>query len=376
MKHFLQHTAGILFLLVSLSAAANDSVYIKFAFTAPLKSNGFSITVHDGILEHKINPDTLSWRGELFAPFGYIAIGYKTSDTSSIMRYAFFRKGSTEVHLSPLSDIKEYYTIDEKTSINTIPYKEMGGEMFQSFIKEKEEAFFAFYFRNKNIFGSNQDTLQKAFALGDSIGYKKIAFIRQYPDLYISFWTLLTESVHSIFLKPDSLMQLYKDVVSADYKDSKAAIHLHNIIQNKINVSSNGKFPDFSVTDINNNKIELSKLGGKYVLVQLWASWCSPCVQEMPGLKAINDKYNGADFTLISFSLDKDSSAFRKALEKHSMNWTQIFGDNRLGEALAFYPIPQLYLVDKTGHTIYNNTITRDVDFILLREILSERLGK
>jgi len=96
----------------------------------------------------------------------------------------------------------------------------------------------------------------------------------------------------------------------------------------------------------------------------------------MPGLKTIHDKYNSADFTLMSFSLDKDSSAFRKALEKYSMTWTQILGDHHLLDALAYYPIPQLYLVDKTGHTIYNSTVTSDSDLVLLNNILSERLGK
>ncbi|HEU5165984.1 MAG TPA: TlpA disulfide reductase family protein, partial [Chitinophagaceae bacterium] len=136
------------------------------------------------------------------------------------------------------------------------------------------------------------------------------------------------------------------------------------------------KFPDFSTLDINNNRIELSKLKGKYVLIQVWASWCVPCIQEVPDLKIIYDKYKNSDFALISFSIDKDSSAFKKSLVKYSMNWTQVLGDANLCSLLGTIMVPQLYLIDKNGLTIYNGTNTKDLNLMLLKKVLSERLQK
>jgi hypothetical protein len=58
------------------------------------------------------------------------------------------------------------------------------------------------------------------------------------------------------------------------------------------------------------------------------------------------------------------------------MNWTQIFGDDRLLNALAQVGIPQLYLIDKDGRTIYNSKIVKDFSLELLKKTLSERLNK
>ncbi|WP_216823453.1 thioredoxin domain-containing protein, partial [Niastella vici] len=59
-----------------------------------------------------------------------------------------------------------------------------------------------------------------------------------------------------------------------------------------------------------------------------------------------------------------------------SMNWIQVFGDNRLFGSLGKGGVPQLYLIDKKGHIIYNRATTKDFSMILLRKILSEKLNK
>ena len=171
-------------------------------------------------------------------------------------------------------------------------------------------------------------------------------------------------------------MKVYKTAYSKKYERYKAAKHLEALITNKIAVRSNKNFPHISAVDIENNKIELSKLRGKYVLIQFWASWCVPCIQEMPDLKMLNEKYKGPEFIMISFSIDKNLSAFRKALQKYSMDWTQVYGDDRLYNSLSLIPIPQIYLVDKSGRTIYNNTSSIDPDMSLLKKMLIEHLKR
>jgi thiol-disulfide isomerase/thioredoxin len=366
----------MLFLILSFAAVANDSAYVRFVFSAPLNAQNFFITLHDGISEHKIDAQNVRyWQGELFSPFGHITIRYNNSDTTSIIKEAFFKKGDVKVYLTQLPDANEYYAIDERSSINVISYTKMGGAALDTFVKDEVNARNDFIRENKSKFGTDNAVLQNAFSLANAVIYKKLEFIRQFPTLYISFWTFLNEIVKANLVSPDTLMAFYNSVLPDKYKSSASAKHLARALQNKIAVTTENNFPNFSATDINNNKIELSKLRGKYVLIQIWASWCGPCVKEIPDLKSIYDKYEGPEFMLISLSRDKDETAFRTAVEKYAMNWTQIFGADRLCNALAQFAVPQLYLIDKTGRTIYNYNVEDDIGLTLLKKKLREHLG-
>jgi len=64
--------------------------------------------------------------------------------------------------------------------------------------------------------------------------------------------------------------------------------------------------PDFSVTSLTGENISLSKLKGKVVLIDFWATWCGPCRQEMPAVKKIWDKHKNNNFIIIGISLDMD----------------------------------------------------------------------
>jgi thiol-disulfide isomerase/thioredoxin len=276
----------------------------------------------------------------------------------------------------PSQNLSEYYFIDEELSENITSYNDAGGLAYDAFTKDTEDALKDFVKKYESKFATEPSVLQRAFSLGDSASLKTYEFVRRNPDLYISFWVFSSRMVRTALVSPDTLLKIYNKAYSDKYKGYKAAKHLEALIENKIAVRSNKNFPEFSVVDIGNNKIESRKLRGKYVLIQFWASWCTPCIQEMPDLKELNKKYKGQEFLLISFSIDKDSSAFRKALQNYSMDWAQVFGDNRLYDSLAYIPIPQVYLIDKSGRTIYNSTSIADNDRSVLKKLLAEHLQR
>lgn len=119
----------------------------------------------------------------------------------------------------------------------------------------------------------------------------------------MAFWLFESHIVHTETVKPDTLMNLYNTILTDRYKNSKAGAFIASLIKNKIAITSNGNFPDFSVSDIRGNKVESSKLRDKLVLIQFWASWCRPCLEELPVLKELNEEYKDQDFKLISFSI-------------------------------------------------------------------------
>ena len=83
------------------------------------------------------------------------------------------------------------------------------------------------------------------------------------------------------------------------------------------------RFPNAKVKD---NAGEIKQLSdyvgkGKYVLIDFWASWCGPCRNEMPNVKAAYEKYASKGFEVISISIDKKQKAWRTAIEELGMNW-------------------------------------------------------
>src|SRR5882762_4870715 len=66
---------------------------------------------------------------------------------------------------------------------------------------------------------------------------------------------------------------------------------------------------DLAVTAVDGSKIDLSKLRGKVVLIDFWATWCPPCREEVPNVVAAYQKYHGQGFEIVGVSLDQDKDA-------------------------------------------------------------------
>ncbi len=128
---------------------------------------------------------------------------------------------------------------------------------------------------------------------------------------------------------------------------------------------------------IDGKEFDLKDLKGKVVLVDFWATWCGPCVQEIPHVKDLYQKYNKRGFEVVGISLDNTEDAVRKFNEKEKLPWGSIFNDSqKRGESLADYygviSIPLAILVDREGRVVSLNArgpeLTR-----LLEKMLDEK---
>lgn len=133
--------------------------------------------------------------------------------------------------------------------------------------------------------------------------------------------------------------------------------------------------PKFNYPDINGKNVSLDDLKGKYVYVDVWATWCGPCKREIPFLKELDEEYKGKDLAIVSLSIDKmeNKDKWLKMVKDQQLQGIQILADKDWNsEFVTSYNItgiPRFILIDPEGN-IYNSNAPRPSD-PRLKELLS-----
>jgi cytochrome c biogenesis protein CcmG, thiol:disulfide interchange protein DsbE len=105
--------------------------------------------------------------------------------------------------------------------------------------------------------------------------------------------------------------------------------------------------PEFVIAD-EFHSVDLAKLRGKVVLVNLWASWCAPCVDELPSLLALQHEMPGV--TVIAISMDQDDAAYRSFLKRNNVDLLTVRDpDGRVNALYGTVQIPETYAIDRNG---------------------------
>ncbi len=124
----------------------------------------------------------------------------------------------------------------------------------------------------------------------------------------------------------------------------------------KANVDLIGEAPKaFKVKDLKGQDLDLAQFKGKVTMIDFWATWCGPCVAELPNVIANYKKYNKLGFEIIGISLDneKDKEKLEKFIASHDMPWRQFFDGqgwkNEVATLYGIHSIPATYLLDREG---------------------------
>jgi len=119
-------------------------------------------------------------------------------------------------------------------------------------------------------------------------------------------------------------------------------------------VNDSGDKPmDLKFTAIDGTPVDLANMRGKVVLIDFWATWCGPCMMEVPEVVAAYNKYHDKGFEVIGISLDQSRDAVLKTTEARGMAWPQYFDGkgwkNEIALAWNIHSIPAMWLVNKQG---------------------------
>ena len=212
-------------------------------------------------------------------------------------------------------------------------------------------------------------------------------FYRQMGDLQERFTAVLAQSIeenagryygyrqlidnYNMF-EPEELMGLIEKLAPAFGQDL-ALQQLTAMTQAQLATSLGHPYLDFEAALLDkkygfDGKASLSQYVGKnkVVLLDFWASWCTPCMNELPNLKAAYKKFKSKGFEIVSVSVDDGTEEWIKAVKDNSMNWVQLWnGEDLQNSAAAKYSItaiPATFLIDSEGTIIGRNLRDKELE--------------
>ncbi len=115
--------------------------------------------------------------------------------------------------------------------------------------------------------------------------------------------------------------------------------------------------PDFTIKDADHS-VSLSQFRGKIVVLNFWASWCLPCIEEMPSLVDLQKKFQGSNVTILGVSVDDNPDDYRKFLKDHNVDFPTVREAGQrtdtgviapVSSRYGTYKFPETYIIDRNG---------------------------
>jgi len=109
--------------------------------------------------------------------------------------------------------------------------------------------------------------------------------------------------------------------------------------------------PDFTLKSLSGKNIKLSEQRGDVVMLNFWASWCGPCLQEMPALEQLHQRYKDLGFTLLGVNVEQNIDDAKAYLKNVNVTFPILFDiTNEVSDTYEINGMPTTYLVDRDGN--------------------------
>lgn len=290
-----------------------------------------------------------------------------------VPKIGFYRIKTNQQNFAMLVlDSADHVTISGNLKDLGNTYKVQGSEETKLFIDYNEIA------KNKDL---KLDSLNKAFQslmAENKLDAKKmdsLSFIFEGPynkiiqkstiDLInkINKNTSMYASIMAIqSIDPDNYSDVYRNLdveLTKKFRNDKNVAMFHEFVNKMLSTTIGQIAPEINLPDLNGKDLPLSSFRGKVVLIDFWASWCKPCLAELPNVINIYKKYKNNNFEIYGVSLDQDRNQWLDAIKKNNLTWPQVsdlkYWDNVAAKLYNIQSIPYTVLINKEGKIIAKN---------------------
>ncbi|QEC45914.1 TlpA family protein disulfide reductase [Pseudobacter ginsenosidimutans] len=181
-------------------------------------------------------------------------------------------------------------------------------------------------------------------------------FIKEY--LSYNLTSLVMKLVKSETARDEAYQTFMALVTNGNAKNELKQIHENNKM-----MASNATAPDFNYVNVDNRKVALKDLRGKYVYIDVWATWCGPCKAEIPFLQKIEKDYHDKNIQFVSLSVDRqaDKGKWEKYVRENNLGGIQVIADkdfeSEFIKKFNIAAIPRFILIDPKGKIVSGNEL-------------------
>lgn len=314
---------------------------------------------------------TLVLKENFYSSFVSFHFEYRLSSTNYYTNDFFVNEKPAKIVLQ-LKSKEQNGWLGYKSIFNALPiYDTSANKIFKQLVHYRRKEALAvsdFWQKHGGELGENDSLAHLNRKLFKSLNIRTISFLKNYPKNYFSFWYFRTQVVEPslTFLTKDLtylkyLLSSMKSIYSNSYIKSAEGQRTVNKLSGLINPPRiNSPAPLFNVKDIDGNSIRLSDYKGKYILLDFWASWCLPCIREIPFIKKIRIDNSAEKLVIIGVSDDRNVTDLKQSILKNDINWINVLDDKKqFQNHFGVIAIPVTILINKEGIIIYDS---REID--------------
>lgn len=199
-----------------------------------------------------------------------------------------------------------------------------------------------------------QTTKKKLQECIDTREKEKDTFLTQYGNCLTAPYFIVMNLLKGI---PVEETEKFYNRMGEKAKASPKGIELKESIGKMKALAPGSSAPEFTLPTTTGEQFSLKSLQGHIAILDFWASWCAPCIAEMPVVKEIYAKYKDKGLKVVGISMDNSEAAWLKAIDKVQIPWIHVSslkGMKRCPVAQLYqvYAIPKLYIIDKEGKIV------------------------